>query len=136
MTELFDKAVLICMGLEKKAKDLLDELEKNGKTSQETQGGAEGQGLTGKQMVENKVVEDGVNALKEFLGFVKGGKEKLEKEFATSSEKVLERLNVATQTDIEITREMARVAREKVEKLEKRIEELESRLPGQGTQGA
>ncbi|MDO8426983.1 MAG: accessory factor UbiK family protein, partial [Deltaproteobacteria bacterium] len=81
-----------------------------------------------KEAAENKVVEEGIRALREFLSLVKSGKERLDKEFATSSEKVLEKLNVATQNDMDVIKEMARIAREKVDKLEKRVAELESRL--------
>lgn len=124
MSDLLDKAILIGMGLEKKAKEVLDELENAGKTSK----GAPSEGLPPRQAAENKVVDEGVRALKEFVTVVKGAKEKLEKEFSTGSEKVFEKLNVATQGDMEVVMEMARVAREKVDKLEKRVADLESRL--------
>ncbi|OGP95528.1 MAG: hypothetical protein A2V53_02095, partial [Deltaproteobacteria bacterium RBG_19FT_COMBO_56_10] len=84
---------------------------------------------------ENKVVDEGVRALKEFVTVVKSAKEKLEKEVSSGSEKVFEKLNVATQSDIEVVMEMARVAREKVDKLEKRVAELESRLIKDEQQG-
>lgn len=133
MADLLDKAILIGIGLEKKAKEVIDELQQAGKAASqtppaETPSGTSGEGLSAKQVIENKVVEDGVKALKEFLQIIKAGKEKLDKEFSASSEKVLEKLNVATQNDFEIVKEMARVAREKVDKLEKRVAELESRL--------
>ena len=127
MADLLDKAILIGMGLEKKAKEVLAELEQAGKAEKPQAEGAEA-GLPPKQMAENKVVEEGIKALKEFLSLVKTGKEKLEKEFSTSSEKVLEKLNVPTQNDMDVIKEMARVAREKGDKLEKRVAELESRL--------
>lgn len=127
MADLLDKAILIGMGLEKKAKEVLAELEQAGKAEKPQAEGAEA-GLPPKQMAENKVVEEGIKALKEFLSLVKTGKDRLEKEFSTSSEKVLEKLNVPTQNDIDVIKEMARVAREKVDKLEKRVAELESRL--------
>lgn len=132
MSDLFDKAILIGMGLEKKAKEVLEELEKTGKTGKEAAGS---EGLGPKQTIENKVVDEGVRALKEFVTIVKGAKEKLEKEVSTGSEKVFEKLNVATQDDLEVVKEMARVARERVEKLEKRVAELESRLAKDEQQG-
>ncbi len=73
--------------------------------------------------------------MKEFVTVVKSAKEKLEKEVSSGSEKVFEKLNVATQSDIEVVMEMARVAREKVDKLEKRVAELESRLIKDEQQG-
>lgn len=136
MADILDKAILIGMGLEKKAREMLDELQKAGKQTTDERAGAKpevpgepsSEGLPPRQAVENKLVEDGVVALKEFLAFVKAGKEKLEKEVSSSSGKVFEKLNVASQDDIDIVKEMARIAREKVDKLEKRVEELEARL--------
>lgn len=123
MSDLLDKAILIGMGLEKKAKEVLDELENAGKSKAAGQ-----EGLPPRQAAENKVVDEGVRALKEFVTVVKGAKEKLEKEFSTGSEKVFGKLNVATQADLEVVLEMARVAREKIDKIEKRVAELEARL--------
>ncbi|MBI5810903.1 MAG: accessory factor UbiK family protein, partial [Deltaproteobacteria bacterium] len=45
-----------------------------------------------------------------------------------ASGKVFERLNVAREEDIDVVKEMARVAREKVDSLEKRVAGLEARL--------
>jgi BMFP domain-containing protein YqiC len=129
MADLIDKAILIGIGLEKKAKEVLEDLQKAGKTEKAAEGEAAAhEDLTPKQLIENKVVEDGVKALKEFLGVVKSAKEKLDREFSTSSEKVLERLNVPSVNELEIVKEMARIAREKVDRLEKKVEELEARL--------
>jgi len=131
MADLIDKAILIGIGLEKKAKETLEELQKAGKSAKETEAGAQGapaEELTPKQLIENKVVEDGVSVLKEFLGVVKSAKEKLEKDLSSSSGRVLEKLNLPTTDELDIVREMARVAREKVDKLEKKVEELEGRL--------
>ena len=131
MADLIDKAILIGIGLEKKAKEALEELQKAGKSAKEAGAGAgektAGE-LTPKQLIENKVVEDGVSVLKEFLGVVKSAKEKLEKDVSSSSGKVLEKLNVPTSDELDIVKEMARVAREKVDRLEKKVEELEARL--------
>ena len=131
MADLIDKAILIGIGLEKKAKEALEELQKAGKSAKEAEAGAgekaEGE-LTPKQLIENKVVEDGVSVLKEFLGVVKSAKERLEKDVSSSSGKVLEKLNVPTSDELDIVKEMARVAREKVDRLEKKVEELEARL--------
>lgn len=133
MADLIDKAILIGIGLEKKAKEALEELQKAGKSAKEAEAGAgagekaEGE-LTPKQLIENKVVEDGVSVLKEFLGVVKSAKERLEKDVSSSSGKVLGKLNVPTSDELDIVKEMARVAREKVDRLEKKVEELEARL--------
>lgn len=129
MADILDKAILIGLGLEKKAKEALEELEKMGKEGVAKKGAEPGpapqEPLSPKQVLENKVVEEGVKTLKEFLSLVKSAKEKLEKEVTSSSGKVMEKLNVATHDDIEIIKEMARIAREKVDDLEKRVEELE-----------
>ena len=136
MADILDKAILIGMGLEKKAREMLEELQRAGKQGTDERAGVKAEetgapsseGLPPRQAVENKLVEDGVAVLKEFLAFVKAGKEKLEKEVSSSSGKVFEKLHVASQDDIDIIKEMARTAREKVDKLEKRVEELEARL--------
>ncbi|MBI5492950.1 MAG: accessory factor UbiK family protein [Deltaproteobacteria bacterium] len=128
MADILDKAILIGIGLEKKAKEVLDELQQAGKSGAEASAGATEGGLPPKEAAENKIVEEGIRALREFLAVVKTGKERLDKEFSSSSEKVFERLNVATQNDIDVIKEMARIAREKVDRLEKRVAELEARL--------
>lgn len=132
MADLIDKAILIGIGLEKKAKEALEELQKAGKSAKEADEAGAGEKasgeLTPKQLIENKVVEDGVSVLKEFLGVVKSAREKLEKDVSSSSGKVLEKLNVPTSDELDIVKEMARVAREKVDRLEKKVEELEARL--------
>ncbi len=45
-----------------------------------------------------------------------------------SSEKVLDKLHAARSEDIDVVKEMARVAREKVDTLEKRVGALEAKL--------
>lgn len=130
MADLLDKAILIGIGLEKKAKEVLDDLQQAGKEAKST-AAAEAPGtepLSAKQTVENKVVEEGVRALSEFLNVIRSVKSKIESEVQSSSGKVLDKLNIATEDDIEVVREMARIAREKVDSLEKRVEELEARL--------
>ena len=130
MADLLDKAILIGIGLEKKAKEVLEDLQQAGKAAKASASaevpGAEP--LSAKQTVENKVVEEGVKALSEFLNVIKSVKGKIESEVQSSSGKVLDKLNIATEDDIEVVREMARIAREKVDSLEKRVEELEARL--------
>ncbi|MBI5234774.1 MAG: hypothetical protein HY886_00790 [Deltaproteobacteria bacterium] len=132
MSEILDKAVLIGMGLEKKAKEALEELQKAGKAAVDAKAaggaGAAGEGLSSKQLIENKVVEDAVSALKELLGYVNAGKEKLDKELVASTEKLLEKLHVPTHNDVEVIKEMARISREKVDRLEKMVEEMQARL--------
>lgn len=133
MADMFEKALLIGLGLEKKAKDALTELEKitaeaAARATATKTADAPKPGLDARQTLENKVVEDGVKALKEFLAVVRSAKEKLEKEVLESSGRVANKLNLATAEDVEVIKDMARVAREKVDKLEKRLDELEARL--------
>lgn len=124
MADLLDKAILIGMGLEKKAREALEELERAGKSDKGASGEA---GLPPRESVENRMVDEGVRALKDFLSFVNVAREKLEKEVSSSTVKVAGKLNVATIDELEVVKEMARVAREKVDRLEKRVAELESR---------
>ncbi len=138
MADIIDKAIEVGLGLEKKAKEVLDELQKSGTTarkekaaeSQKAAGAPED--LTPAQVVENKVVQEGVKALKELLCVINTVKDKLANGFAASSGKLAEGLHVATEDDIDVVREMARVAREKVDELEKRMEALEAKLKKKG----
>ena len=123
MTDILDKAILIGIGLEKRVKDILNELASEGKEAKPS----EGAGLPPKQDLENKLVEEGVKAVRELIGTVKAGKEKVDKEIQEVVERLLEKCKVATKDDIEIIEKMAQVAREKVDTLEKRVEELERR---------
>ncbi len=141
MSDLIDKAIEVGMGLEKKAKEVLDELQKSGEAAKkekaaESPEGAEAAGapedLTPRQVVENRVVEEGVKALKELLCVINTVKDKLANGFIASSGKLAEGLHVATEDDIDVVKEMARVAREKVDELEKRMEALEARLKKKG----
>jgi len=130
MADLLDKAIMIGLGLEKKAKEAFAELERAGKAAKESSptGQEQGsEGLNSKQAAENKIVEDGINLLKDVLGAIKSGKEKLDKEVIDKAELVMNRLHIPTQDDLEVIKEMARVSREKVDRLEKMIEELESK---------
>jgi BMFP domain-containing protein YqiC len=123
MVDFLDRAILIVMGLEKKARELMDELAEAGK--KETAEGEEG--LPTWKRAENKLVDEGSKAAKELLEVLKECREGFEKSCAEAAEGVVERLNVATKTDIETVKEMARVAREKVDKLEKKLKELEKK---------
>ena len=130
MSDLLDKAVLIGMGLEKKAKEALEELERSGKeaTDARAAAGPSAPGLSAKQVIENKVVEDAVKVLKDLLSAITTGKDKFEKEAQAAAERVMERLSVPTRTEVDVIKEMARISREKVDLLERRVEELERRL--------
>jgi BMFP domain-containing protein YqiC len=127
MPDLLDRAILIGVGLEKKAREFMDALEEAGRAgAAKPAAGAEG--LTPKETLENRIVEDGVKAAKEFLSVLKSVREKLDTELTASSGKVLDRLHVATRDELDVVKEMARVAREKVDRLEKKVEDLERRL--------
>ncbi|MBI5562709.1 MAG: accessory factor UbiK family protein [Deltaproteobacteria bacterium] len=133
MADLLDKAVMIGLGLEKKAKEALEQLEAAGKAASEAKAagaapGASAPGLSAKQLIENKVVEDAVGAFKELLAAIATSRERFEKEAQAISERVMERLNVPTRTELDVVKEMVRVAREKTDLLEKRVEELERRV--------
>ena len=144
MSDLLDKAILVGMGLDKKLKEVLEELRKEGasETAKEGappegegegkaeggEGGEGGGGLTPKQAVENRIVDDGIGLFRELLSIINSAKAKLEGELSGSSEKVLDKLHAARSEDIDVIKEMARVAREKVDSLEKRVGALEAKL--------
>ena len=123
MTDILDKAILIGIGLEKRAKDILNELASEGKEAKTGEGGE----LPPKQELENKLVEEGTKVVRELIASVKAGKEKVDKEIEEAVQHLLEKFKVATKDDIEIVGKMAQVAREKVDALEKRIERLEKK---------
>ncbi len=123
MTDFIDRAILIGLGLEKKIKELVGELQRLGEKEVKT--GKEGEGLTPKKRLENMIVEESMNLVKELLSTLRSGKERLEEEVVDFSQRFVERLNLATKEDIDVIKEMARVAREKVDAIEKKIEELE-----------
>ncbi len=125
---ILDKAMLIGIGLEKRLKDTLNELANEGKEAKTGEGGE----LPPKQELENKLVDEGVKAVRELIATVKAGKEKVDKEIEEAVKHLLEKFKVATKDDMEIIEKMAQVAREKVDKLEKRIEELEKKLQKKG----
>ncbi len=123
MTDLLDKAIQIGVGLEKKAREFVEEMKKAGTAETAPKEGASA--LTPRQELENRVVEEGIKAVKEFLSFLSSARDRLEKGASSTSEQVLEKLNIATQADLDVVKEMARVAREKVDALEKKVAELE-----------
>lgn len=123
MTDILDKAILIGIGLEKRAKDILNELASEGKEAKTGEGGE----LPPKQELENKLVEEGTKVVRELIASVKAGKEKVDKEIEEAVQHLLEKFKVVTKDDIEIIEKMAQVAREKVDALEKRIEKLEKK---------
>ncbi len=129
MVDFIDRAILIGLGLEKKLKELVTELEKKGRESKEKadtsrQGGEE---LSPAQQLENVIVEDVTKTLKDLLMVLKEGKEKLTGVISSSTEELAERLNLATREELEVVKEMAQLAREKVDELEKKLETLEKK---------
>lgn len=120
MTDLLDKAIALGLEVEKRLKQTLE-----GIASKAQEKSPEEPGLSSKQRMENKLVEEGVLAIRELISAVKTGKEKVDKELQGVVERLLEKCKVASRDDIEIIEKMAQTAREKVDKLEKRIEELE-----------
>ncbi|MFQ5466495.1 MAG: accessory factor UbiK family protein [Thermodesulfobacteriota bacterium] len=125
MADLFDRAILIGMGLEKKAREALSELQSAGKSETEAREGGE---LPPKEAAENKVVEEGIHLLRDLVSTLKGMKEKVEGDVTGASEKLFERMGVATDEEIEVVKEMARVAREKADELERRVAILEGKI--------
>ena len=133
MTDLIDKAIEVGLNIEKKLKETLEgATDKSAATddkSEATEGAKEGaEPLTPRQELENRVVEDGATILKELLSVVTSAKEKIESEIASNSGRVADKLHVATDVEMDVVKEMARLAREKVDELERRVEELEGRV--------
>ncbi len=120
MSDIIDKVMHVGSGIEKKVCELLEELEKKGS-------GEEAEGLGAAKRLENRVVEDGVKAVKELLFLLKECKEKVGSEASGVADSVASRLNFASASELEVVKEMARVAREKVDALEKRLKKLEGK---------
>lgn len=123
MADLIERTILAVMGLEKKAKEVLEELVETGKK----EAGPAEEGLPPGKKAQNKLVDEAVSAFKELLEFIGECKGRLEKDVGDAAESVAERLNVATKSDLDTVKEMARVVREKVDKLEKKLKELEKK---------
>jgi BMFP domain-containing protein YqiC len=122
MPDMLDRMLLVAMGLEKKVKEVIDDLQKTGKE----ESGEEG--LSAKEVVENKIVDEGVGVVKELLSVVDGARKRIEEELASKSGRIREKIHAADSEEIEVVKEMARLAREKVDALEKRVDELEALL--------
>lgn len=133
MADILDKFITLGIGLEKKATEVLGELEKlgtdaiNEEEAKEKEGKEGGEDLGAKKKFENRLVDNGVKAIGEFISLLKECRDKAESEFCGSGEKVMDKLHMATKEEVEVVKEMARVAREKVDKLEKRITALEGK---------
>ncbi|MEE9542216.1 MAG: accessory factor UbiK family protein [Thermodesulfobacteriota bacterium] len=134
MADIFDKVITLGIGLEKKAMETLDELEELGKTEvkkEEEREAKEGTGseepLGAKKEFENRLVDGGVKAIGEFVSLLKECREKVEGEIRGSSDRVVEKLHMATKDEVDVAIEMARIAREKVDELEKRVAALEGK---------
>ncbi len=134
MSDVLDKLITLGLGLEKKAKETLSELQELGEEEKKdhaaaAEGAGEGEGeeLTSKKKFENKLVDNGVKLLTDLLSSVSECKDKLDSEVSGGSQRVVDKLGIATKDDLDIIMEMTRVAREKVEALEKRVEELEKK---------
>jgi BMFP domain-containing protein YqiC len=127
MTDIVDKFITLGIGLEKKAREALAELEKLGTEEIEDDGDENDEGLGAKKEFENRLVDHGVKAIGEFVAILKDCRVKAEGDFKDSSEKVMNKLHMASLDELEVAIEMARVAREKVDELEKRVNALEGK---------
>ncbi len=136
MADLIDKAIEVGLEIEKLAKEKLDALKSSREVAskEKSESAPEGEGaeketeLTPRQTVENRVVDEGTKVLKEVFSAVNSLKERLGRELTAGSGKVADKLHVATDDELDVVKEMARVAREKVDTLEKRVAKLEAAL--------
>ena len=134
MTDMMDRLITVGMGLEKRAREVLEGLEDVGKevkkaTDEKVEGTedatTEGEDLSARKKLENRLVDDGVKVMTEFVSLLTECKTKFTGEASSTSETLMEKMNVATRDELEVVKEMARVAREKVDELEKKVETLE-----------
>lgn len=120
MSDIIDKVMNVGADLEGKVREFLKELES--KCS-----GDDAEPLDSVKKLENRVVEDGVKAIKELIFLLKEGKDKVGSEASGAADAVARRLNLASLSELEVVKEMARVAREKVDELEKRLNKVEGK---------
>ena len=126
MADMLDKFITLGIGLEKKATEALGELEKIGKEAvDEEEAKEDSEGLGAKKELENRLVDNGVKVIGEFIALLKDCRKSAEGGVRGSSEKVMDKLHMASTEDVEVIREIARIAREKVDALEKRVTALE-----------
>ena len=135
MTDIIDKAMLIGAGVEKGIKDLLGELEKKGQVERgakgdKAQGDARGEDESGdesvvepgtldlrpRQRLENRIVEDGIKAIKELMSVLQLGREKVEGEACEAAETLAARFKLASSDELETVKEMALHFKGKVKK--------------------
>ena len=127
MADVIEKAILIGAGVEKKLKDILNEFEESGRKEK---GGGPASELPPSQSFQNRLVEEASKAVKDILSVLKESRTKVEGEVSSAAESVADKLGLATKDDLEIVKEMARVAREKVDALEKKLEAIEHKGKG------
>ncbi|MDH4227235.1 MAG: accessory factor UbiK family protein [Deltaproteobacteria bacterium] len=139
MTDFIGKALDIGFGLEKKFSELIGELEKRG--SEKRAAAKEGEApaaerkeedLTARERIENKIAAEGAKAVKELIAILTEGKKTVGDNVRDSAESMAARFGLATVTELEITKEMARKAREKADDLEKRLARLEESAGSSG----
>lgn len=135
MADVIEKAILIGAGVEKKLKDILREFEESGRKERggggvPTPSGAGRAEIPPYQSLQNRLVEDASKAVKELLSVLKDSRTKVEGEVSSATESIADKLGLATKDDLEIVKEMARVAREKVDALEKRCDAMEHKGKG------
>ncbi len=118
MSDIIGKVIDAGTAVEGKVRDFIRELEGSGSSKDDGPLGAV-------KNIENKVVEEGVKAVKELLGILEECKSKVGGEASGVVDSVAGRLNLASASELEVVKEMARVAREKVDSLEKRLSKLE-----------
>ena len=128
MADVIEKAILIGAGIEKKLKDILNEFEESGR--KEKGGAGRSEELPPSQSFQNRLVEEASKAVKDILSVLKESRTKVEGEVSSITESVADKLGLATKDDLEIVKEMARVAREKVDALEKKLEAMEHKGKG------
>lgn len=121
MSDIIGKVIDAGTAVEGKVRDFIRELEDKGSSK----AGEDDGPLGAARRIENKVVEEGVKAVKELLGILEECKSKVGGEASGVVDSVAGRLNLASASELEVVKEMARVAREKVDSLEKRLSKLE-----------
>ena len=119
MSGLFDKVILVGLGLEHKVKEKVDELAKEGKKEVE-------EGLDMKENMENKIIERIVDVAGAGLKKVGVAKKEVDGVVASLAEEMAERLKIVTLDDFDVLEKLVVGNREKIGKLEKKVAKLEA----------
>ncbi len=121
MGGMLDKVLLAGLGIEHKVKEKINGLANEGNDE-------EGEGLGMKEDIENRLVENIVEAVGGGLKKVGLAKKEVDAVLASIAEDIAEKLQIVTVDEFDVLEKLLMKNREKTDKMEKRIKKLESHI--------